>query len=270
MEMDTANENHRGSSSVGQSKDELERSSSLEAWLSPGAFEYETADEDSSQRAFSRLASHAATSNGPPTTDDTVHYAKQDSEAAETPCNKILIPSSSGVNNNSCSQDTTKVDTTPPLEPMPPMQWLSVKVYTGPTIACRKSFGGKILKATELSEPVIDSYETWPEPEGPDQQSGEEARWQSGAEISSCRGNAASDNSEANSHDNPSQASGVLGVGGEDTLHHENAFFSAVEQLARMSSPPWEPRAASCDRITVKTNKKRHDAWCIILAYLPL
>lgn len=262
--MDKAKENRPGQSKdsptsnccsdyVGNCSDELERTSSFEAWLSPGArfstHEYETAD-------------------------GTVHHAKQDSEAAETSCNK-------GV-----SIEDTNADT-PPLVPIPPMQWLSVKVHTGP-ITYRNSFGrnrvnragGKILKTTELSEPAIHSYEAWSEAEGTNQQ---QIFNHKGPEISSCRGTTVSD-SEANK---PSQADSASGQGDEDSLHHENVLFSAVEQLAGMS-PPWVPRpkhplpeVASQDRITVHVffsfpciilasatvehEPHKKDAWCLQL-----
>lgn len=264
MEMEKAKENRPGQSNdsptsnccsdyVGNCSDELERTSSFEAWLSPGArfstHEYETAD-------------------------GTVHHAKQDSEAAETSCNK-------GV-----SIEDTNADT-PPLVPIPPMQWLSVKVHTGP-ITYRNSFGrnrvnragGKILKTTELSEPAIHSYEAWSEAEGTNQQ---QVFNHKGPEISSCRGTTVSD-SEANK---PSQADSASGQGDEDSLHHENVLFSAVEQLAGMS-PPWVPRpkhplpeVASQDRITVHVffsfpciilasatvehEPHKKDAWCLQL-----
>ncbi|TKW36659.1 hypothetical protein SEVIR_2G454000v4 [Setaria viridis] len=225
-EMDKAKENRPGQSKdsptsnccsdyVGNCSDELERTSSFEAWLSPGA----------------RFSTH--------------EYETADGTVQETSCNK-------GV-----SIEDTNVDT-PPLVPIPPMQWLSVKVHTGP-ITYRNSFGrnrvnragGKILKTTELSEPAIHSYEAWSEAEGTNQQ---QVFKHKGPEISSCRGNTVSD-SEANK---PSQADSASGQGDEDSLHHENVLFSAVEQLAGMS-PPWVPRpkhplpeVASQDRITLR------------------
>ncbi|CAL5060902.1 unnamed protein product [Urochloa decumbens] len=127
--------------------------------------------------------------------------------------------------------DSSKVDAPPLLLPIPPMQWLSVKVHTGPVPCYRNPFGkdhvqragGKILKNT----------------------------------VSSCGGNTVSD-SKANKHySNATQSqvdvqSSASGTGESD----ENVFFSAMEQLAR-TSPPWMPshpllEVASCDRITLR------------------
>ncbi|OEL15359.1 hypothetical protein BAE44_0023627 [Dichanthelium oligosanthes] len=172
-----------------------------------------------------------------------------------------------------CFSEDTKVAPPPPL-PIPPMQWLSVKVHTGPT-TYRKPFGkdhvqraqGTILKATELPELGIQhSYEGWSEPAGTKQQSGAEVHSQQeprqqparadsdkeGPEISSSRGNTVSD-SEANKH-NSSNASGQGDKEGNNVHDEEHVLFSAVEELA----PPWVPRpkhplpeVASHDRVTV-------------------
>ncbi|PUZ73565.1 hypothetical protein GQ55_2G484500 [Panicum hallii var. hallii] len=83
----------------------------------------------------------------------------------------LHINPASALPENSCSEDT-KVDT-PPLLAIPPMQWLSVKVHTGP-ITYRKPSGkypvqraeGRIMKITELSGLAAHSYEAWSEPAG--------------------------------------------------------------------------------------------------------
>jgi hypothetical protein len=95
----------------------------------------------------------------------------------------LHINPASALPENSCSEDT-KVDT-PPLLAIPPMQWLSVKVHTGP-ITYRKPSGkypvqraeGRILKITELSGLAAHSYEAWSEPAGTNQPSGAETHSQ--------------------------------------------------------------------------------------------
>ncbi|KAF8680732.1 hypothetical protein HU200_045573 [Digitaria exilis] len=80
---------------------------------------------------------------------------------------------------NSYSEDTIRVDT---LVPIPPMQWLSVKVHTGPIRnTYRKPFGkyhvqraeSKIRTTTEL----LHSCEAWSEPRGTKHLSGAEINY---------------------------------------------------------------------------------------------
>ncbi|KAF8749370.1 hypothetical protein HU200_012708 [Digitaria exilis] len=178
---------------------------------------------------------------------------------------------------NSYSEDTIRVDT---LVPIPPMQWLSVKVHTGPIRnTYRKPFGkyhvqraeSKIRTTTEL----LHSCEAWSEPRGTKHLSAAEINYlqqqprqqlvaadcnmqaperpakKVSEIISPSRGNNTVSDLEAekNSNANATQQVDVhntsSGEGDEGNLQQhdeENVWFaSAMEQLARMS-PPWLPR----------------------------
>ncbi|TVU37112.1 hypothetical protein EJB05_10405, partial [Eragrostis curvula] len=182
----------------------------------------------------------------------------------------------------SCSEDAEVVIPLPP--PIPPMQWLSVKVHTGP-FTHRKSLikdsmqhaEGKILKTTGFSELTPHSDQdcsepacTNPQPEA-DIHLQQETRQQffsgesdknmqvrdrqtekqiedheifhrKGTDILAAPRSALSI-SEANKLSNDKQNSPACqnNKGCGDDLQNESVFFSAVQQLAKMS-PPSVPR----------------------------
>ncbi|KAL6896820.1 hypothetical protein ACP4OV_007392 [Aristida adscensionis] len=204
---------------------------------------------------------------------------------------------------NSCSKDVKAVVHS--LPPIPPKQWLTVKVRTGPNVP-RRSFRkdhvqgseGKILNTTDLSVLAVNSDEARSEPAGRNQQPGggthseQELRQQfasgdsdsdmqfpdsqaerlsenyedffrNGTEISSGDGSTVS-SSEVNKHGNPAQfdvqssEACQINEGCSIGKQDGNVFFSAIEQLARIS-PPSVPRpkfsllqVASHDRIMLR------------------
>ncbi|CAN6206537.1 unnamed protein product [Urochloa humidicola] len=322
MEMDKASRNHpstsnccsdaAGSDYVG-SCSELQRTSSFEAWLSPGACSssadpvfsiQDSVPESEESFSYQETTRLQRTYDGASSVDAEKH-GQQNCPSISNHCSNSSSPVNSGepdaidvslprIQRTGCETDkslhtklssvlpentnSSKVDA-PPLLPIPPMQWLSVKVHTRPIPSYRnpfrkdhvQRFGSKILKNTELSGLAIYSYEGW---SGAEIHSQQESRQQlaaadtdrptekvtedhqvlyhEGAEMSSCGGNTVSD-SKANKH-----ATQVDVQRSGTDQGHENVFFSAVEQLSRMS-PPWIPRpkhplpeVASCDRITLR------------------
>lgn len=294
-------ESDAGSDYVGNLNcSELERTSSFEAWFSPGPGARFNADDIGSLQSnggplmvadpvFSLLLHHDASVDAAEVQKRPSISNQCSSSSSPEGCIKhVLLPrmrrtgcmidgSLHNKPENSYSEDTIRVDT---LVPIPPMQWLSVKVHTGPIRnTYRKPFGkyhvqraeSKIRTTTEL----LHSCEAWSEPRGTKHLSAAEINYlqqqprqqlvaadcnmqaperpakKVSEIISPSRGNNTVSDSEAekNSNANATQQVDVhntsSGEGDEGNLQQhdeENVWFaSAMEQLARMS-PPWLPR----------------------------
>ncbi|KAK3126096.1 hypothetical protein QOZ80_7BG0613820 [Eleusine coracana subsp. coracana] len=234
-----------GSADYGEQRGELERTSSFEAWLSQDFHTPEHQVTDESYRdTWNGLFSHGIISR-----DQKSPKANQDSITEEM----------SSKTENSCSEDAGVV--MPPLRPIPPIQWLSVKVHTGPMVH-RKSLKkyhhkpsvGEILKPSDkpLSEPACTDQQ--PEAEissrqehRPTEKLIEDHEYfdYKVTDTASAHGSTVStseeskDSNAADAAENSKACQSNQECGGN--LRKESVFHSAVQELAKMS-PPSVPR----------------------------